>query len=100
MRNPPKQADAGTSPLSSIGRRIFGLSINTNDPKPKHVYAKIERDSFRAALMTSFEYVGNDLKKKQKQFFLIVTTVFLTVSFLTFLSLIGQLSPIQMLLQA
>jgi hypothetical protein len=50
--------------------------------------------------MTSFEYVGNDLKKKQKQFFLIVTTVFLTVSFLTFLSLIGQLSPIQMLLQA
>ena len=49
--------------------------------------------------MTSFEYVGNDLRKKSKQFFMIVTTVFLTVSFMTFLSLIGQLSPLQMLLQ-
>ena len=56
--------------------------------------SKIERDSFRAALMTSFEYVGNDLRKKSKQFFIIVTTVFLTVSFMTFLSLIGQLSPL------
>jgi hypothetical protein len=44
--------------------------------------------------MTSFEYVGNDLRKKSKQFFIIVTTVFLTVSFVTFLSLIGQLSPL------
>lgn len=50
--------------------------------------------------MTSFEYVGNDLRKKQKQFYMIVTTVFLTVSFLTFLSMIGKLSPIQILLQA
>ena len=42
-----------------------------------------------AAILTSFEYVGNDLRKKQKQFYMISTTVFLTVSFLTFLSLIG-----------
>ena len=34
----------------------------------KHIkhYAKIEHDSLFAAILTSFEYVGNDLRKKAK----------------------------------
>lgn len=129
MNSPPNNqatTDVGTSPLSSLSnRRGVSLSVTSDTAnrkknrkgftqsleiatskstdkaqnKHKRSHARIERDSFRAALMTSFEYVGNDLRKKSKQFFIIVTTVFLTVSFLTFLSLIGQLSPLQMLLQ-
>ena len=86
----PQMVDEGTSPFPR-GQKIKPEGVK----KPP----MIQRDSFRAALMTSIEYVSNDLQKKQKQFFMIVTTVFLTVSFLTFLSLIGQLAPIQLLLQ-
>jgi hypothetical protein len=43
--------------------------------------------------MTSMQYVANDLRKKPTQFLIGVMTVFLTVSFITFLSSIGQLAP-------
>ena len=43
---------------------------------------------------TAIEYVANDLRKKWKQFMMGVMTVFLTVSFITFLGGIGQLGPI------
>jgi hypothetical protein len=56
--------------------------------RPRQI-ATIEDESFFAAISTSIEYVSNDLRKKQKKFFMVVTTVFLTVSFLTFLSLLG-----------
>ena len=51
-------------------------------------------NSFVAVLLTTFEYVSNNLRKKQKQFMMAVMTVFLTVSFITFLSSITQLAPI------
>jgi hypothetical protein len=38
--------------------------------------------------------VANDLKKKQDQFMMGVITVFLTVTFITFLGGIGSLGPI------
>lgn len=52
------------------------------------------RDSFTAVLLTALEYVANDLRKKWKQFMMGVITVFLTVSFITFLGGIGSLGPI------
>jgi len=51
-------------------------------------------DSFWAVLSTSVEYVANDLRKKFKQFMMCVMTVFLTVSFITFLNGVGSLAPI------
>jgi hypothetical protein len=51
-------------------------------------------DSFMAVFTTAVEYVSNDLSKKWKQFMMTAMTVFLTVSFITFLGLIGQLGPI------
>lgn len=45
-------------------------------------------------VVTSIEYVANDLRKKQTQFRIGVMTVFLTVSFITFLGAISQLSPV------
>ena len=41
--------------------------------------------------------MANDLRKKQKQFMMGVMTVFLTVTFITFLDGIGQLSPVVIL---
>lgn len=51
-------------------------------------------DSFKAIFLTAVEYVANDLRKKWKQFMMGVMTVFLTVSFITFLGGIGSLGPI------
>ena len=64
--------------------------------------AKITRDnplndSFTAILLTAFEYVSNDLRKKSKYFSMAVTTVFLTVSFIAFLDQITGLAPINAL---
>ena len=51
-------------------------------------------NSWFAVLTTSMEYVANDLRKKFSQFLMCIMTVFLTVSFITFLNGIGQLAPI------
>ena len=45
-------------------------------------------------MLTSIEYVANDLRKKQTQFRIGVISVFLTVSFITFLTGLSQLSNI------
>jgi len=45
-------------------------------------------------VLTSIEYVANDLRKKQTQFRIGVISVFLTVSFITFLTGLSQLSNI------
>ena len=55
---------------------------------------EVMHDSFRAVLATSVEYVASALRKKFKQFMMCVMTVFLTVSFITFLNGVGQLAPI------
>ena len=57
-------------------------------------------DSWIAVLLTSIEYVANDLRKKHKQFMMSVVTVFLTVSLITFLDMMTKLSPILTLQQA
>jgi len=44
--------------------------------------------------ITSLEYVINDLRKKQNQTMIGVMTVFLTVSFITFIGSLSHLSPI------
>ena len=43
--------------------------------------------------MTSFDYVLNDLRKKQKQFMIGVMTIFLVVGFITFLDSLVQIAP-------
>lgn len=54
----------------------------------------LERDhSFLAVVMTSFDYVQNDLRKKQKQFMIGVMTIFLVVGFVTFLDSLVQIAP-------
>jgi len=45
-------------------------------------------------VLTSIEYVANDLRKKQTQFRIGIISVFLTVSFITFLTGLSQLSNI------
>ena len=45
-------------------------------------------------MLTSIEYVANDLRKKQTQFRIGIISVFLTVSFITFLTGLSQLSNI------
>merc|ERR1712038_2241710 len=44
--------------------------------------------------MTSMEFVVNDLRKRQKQFFMSMLTVMLTVSFITLVDCLCQLTPI------
>ena len=73
--------DVGTSPLSSAKNPHIPPQIDTTDQdmdknenlretrpqkKTRRRIAKIEEDSWFAAILTSFEYVGNDLRKKQK----------------------------------
>jgi hypothetical protein len=45
-------------------------------------------------VVTSLEYVVNDLRKKPKQTIIGVLTVFLTVSFITFLSGLSYIAPV------
>ena len=47
--------------------------------------------------MTAVEYVANDLRRKFSQFLMCCMTVFLTVSFITFLSGVGKLAPLMVL---
>ena len=58
------------------------------------------QNSFKAVVLTSIEYVTNDLRKKWKQFMIGVLTVFLTVSFISFLGAICSLHPIASLTTA
>ena len=44
--------------------------------------------------MTSMEFVVNDLRKRQKQFLMSMLTVMLTVSFITLVDCLCQLTPI------
>ena len=44
-------------------------------------------------LSTTFQYVVNDMKKKQREFFIGVMTIFLVVSFVTFLDSLVQVAP-------
>lgn len=48
--------------------------------------------------LASFDYVINDLRKKQKQFMIGVMTIFLVVGFVTFLDTIVQISPAAIML--
>jgi hypothetical protein len=54
----------------------------------------VNSESTTAIFLTAFEYVANDLRKKFSQFLMCCMTVFLTVSFITFLNGAGKLSPI------
>lgn len=47
-----------------------------------------------AILSTSMEFVINDLRKRQKQFLMSMLTVMLTVSFITLIDCLCQLTPI------
>ena len=58
------------------------------------------QDSYMAVLLTSIEYVCNDLRKKWKQFMMGVLAVFLTVSFITFLAGVSALGPIATIKQS
>jgi hypothetical protein len=55
---------------------------------------EVNSESTVAIFLTAFEYVANDLRKKFSQFLMCCMTVFLTVSFITFLNGAGKLSPI------
>ena len=50
--------------------------------------------------MTAIEYVSNDMRKKFSQFLMCCMTVFLTVSFITFLSGVGKLAPLIVIKQS
>lgn len=54
----------------------------------------MKKDSKLAVLMTCFEFVMNDLRKRQKQFLMSMLTVMLTVSFITLVDCLCQLTPI------
>jgi hypothetical protein len=85
---PTKVKNTATSPIR----------MQREKPEKGFVIAPVAvqppRDSFTAVLVTALEYVANDLRKKWKQFMMGVMTVFITVSFITFLGGIGQLGPI------
>lgn len=54
----------------------------------------MKKDSTLAVLKTCFEFVVNDLRKRQKQFLMSMLTVMLTVSFITLVDCLAQLTPI------
>ena len=54
----------------------------------------MDPDSWQAVILTSFEYVVNDLRKRHSQFLMSMLTVMLTVSFITLVDCICQLTPI------
>jgi hypothetical protein len=70
------------------------MKVKASTFVPVEKRTDVNNDSFRAVLVTSFEYVANDLRKKFKQFMMCMMTVFLTVSFITFLNGIGSLAPV------
>jgi hypothetical protein len=45
----------------------------------------IKDESLYGLISATFQYVLNDVKKKQREFFIGVMTIFLVVSFVTFL---------------
>lgn len=54
---------------------------------------KIKDESLIGLLSASFMYVINDMKKKKREFFIGVMTIFLVVSFVTFLDSLVQVAP-------
>ena len=57
-------------------------------------FTKLREDSWWAVIMTCMEFVLNDLRKRQKQFLMSMLTVMLTVSFITLVDCLCQLTPI------
>ena len=89
-------AKIGASPSSGHKRPANPPSYLSKDSERPTTGEKreLKGHSFCAIVATSIEYVGNDLRKKKSQFRIGVMTVFLTVSFITFLGALSQLSPI------
>ena len=56
--------------------------------------AKDLDESWSGVILTSMEYVANNLRKKSNQFLMSVATVFLTVSLISFLDMMTKLAPI------
>ena len=60
-------------------------NLNNEFLKPSVEDGEIKDESLFGLLSTTFQYVVNDMKKKQREFFIGVMTIFLVVSFVTFL---------------
>ena len=52
-----------------------------------------DQDSFWATILTSYLYVINDLRKKKRQFAIGVSTIFLSVTVVTYLNCMIGLAP-------
>lgn len=75
-------------------RSPFALQKEEEAPVIEDAFAKLRGDSWQAVLMTCLEFVINDLRKRQKQFLMSMLTVMLTVSFITLVDCLCQLTPI------
>jgi hypothetical protein len=61
--------------------------------KPSNEDGEIKDESFIGLISATFQYVLNDIKKKQREFIIGVMTIFLVVSFVTFLDSLVQVAP-------
>ena len=109
-QDPPSKskvkAQAGPIPKKSIKQ---GPPSHSKSPEPKikvkkvpyekhEVYNPIlenesNQDSLWGVFRASFDYVINDLRKKQREFKIGVMTVFMVVGFVTFLDSLVSVAP-------
>jgi hypothetical protein len=61
--------------------------------KPSNEDGEIKDESLIGLISATFQYVLNDIKKKQREFIIGVMTIFLVVSFVTFLDSLVQVAP-------
>ena len=61
--------------------------------KARATKSLLEADSWLAIVNTCFQYVLTDLRKKQRQFAIGISTIFLTVSVVTFLDALINVAP-------
>jgi len=73
-------------------------SISIDELEQRNLAFIKDSESIWATIRTSFLYVVNDLRKKKRQFAIGISTIFITVSVVTFLdSLIGLAPAVTMI---
>ena len=93
-----KPAKGKEEPLITQKTEVKVTKVSDNQIEKRAELFVNQSESFWAVVSTSFWYVVNDLRKKKRQFAIGISTIFLTVSVVTFLhSLIGLAPAVTMI---
>lgn len=90
---PAAQVQPKNDPVNLQQSGKVSREMVADDAKAGPRKAMLEADSLWGIIQTCFFYVMTDLRKKQRQFAIGVTTIFLTVSVVTFLDALINVAP-------